>query len=412
MAYTRPGRLYRKLQPDQPLFRLTVEDGTDLRDSTLTGVTIKRGDGSPDGGVTPSTLEVGLSAYASIRSGLHCSLSLTDYGAQLMNTLVGASASVIQPRFAGRIGRQHVDDRGRRQQTTLMAASWTAQLGRVRKTYTPAVGTNIATVISELMTAPALPRLSGPTRLATLDQYGTVHQAQDPQTYGDIGKWTSDLGIKAIETRAGSQQITTHAARWADALANMDYWLPVIRSQALAPAKWQQDSEGIPRNQRLTWGVGASTNTATWGDVDDPNAVVVDHDLTHARFNNEDQVRAEGFRLRALEWESAYSIPNVEIDLLHLLTSPRKYDRDQAARLLRLEDGDPVYLSGDWHHQLQGIHFVTGITETITGTGWTLALSLAPSQIVIGSVSPTVPARVWDSATYPWSDESRTWNAA
>lgn len=412
MARTKPGRLYRKLQPDQPLFRFTTEQGTDLRDGALTGVTIKRGDGSPGGGVSPSTLEVGLTGYAAIQSGNHCSLSLTTYGAQLLSTLTGVSSSVAQPRFVGRIGRQHVDDRGRRQMTTILGASWTAQLGRVRKTYTPTVGENIATVVSELMTSPALPRLSGPTRMATPDQYGTVHKVEDPQTYSDIGKWTSSLGLTVRETRAGGQQILTHAQRWADALDKMNGRVPVIRAQALAPAKWQQDSEGIPRNQQLTWGSGAGTNTATWGNLQDPHAVTVEHDLTHARFNNEDQVRAEGFRLRALEWESAYAIPNVEIDLLHLITSARKYDRDQAAELLSLEVAAPIYLSGDWHHHLQGIHFVTGITETITGTGWTLALSLAPSQIVVGEVSPTVPARVWDSATYPWSDETRTWNAA
>lgn len=412
MAYTRPGRLYRKLDPEQALFRLTIEDGTDLRDGTLTGVTIKRGSGSPGGGVSPSTLEVGLSGFAAVRSGLHCSLSLTTYGAQLLNSRVGATASVIAPRFSGRIGRQHVDDRGRRQVTTLMAASWTSQLSRTAKEYTPAVGENIAEVIGQLMTSPALPRLSTPTRLAPPGQYGTVHQAQDSQTYGEIGKWTSDLGLTVRETRAGGQQIMTHAQRWDDAVGQMTGRIPIIRAQALAPAKWQQDSEGIPRNQHLTWGSGAGTNSATWGDVGDPNAVVVDHDLTHARFNNEDQVRSEGFRLRALEWESAYAIPNVEIDLLHLITSAKKYDRDQASELLSLEVGAPIYLSGDWHSQLQGIHFVTGLTESITGTGWSLSLSLAPAQTVVGSVSPVVPARVWDSATYPWSSESRRWNAA
>lgn len=409
---TRPGRLYRRLTPTAPLFEFALEDGTRLTDSSITGVTIKRGDGSPGGGVSPSTLEVGLSGHAAVRSGLHCSLSLTTYAAQLLASRVGATASVIAPRFSGRIGRQHVDDRGRRQRATMLAASWTAQLGRVRTTYTPTVGENIATVIAALMTSPALPRLSSPIRLATLDQYGTVHQAQDEQTYGDIGKWTSDLGLTVRETRAGGQQIMTHAQRWSTAVDQMTGRIPIIRSQALAPAKWQQDSEGIPRNHRITWGVGASTNMATWGNVSDPNAVIVDHDLTHARFNNEDQVRSEGFRLRALEWESAYAIPDVQIDLLQLITSPKKYDRDQASELLSLEVGAPIYLSGDWHSNLQGIHFVTGVTETITGAGWTLALSLAPSHLVVGSVSPSVPARAWASATHPWRDETRTWGAA
>lgn len=408
----RISRLYRKLQPERPLFRLTLEDGTDLRDDRLTGVTIKRGDGSPDAGVSPSTLEAGLSVFAGVRSGQHCEMSLTTYGAQLLGDLTGATPNVVQPRFVGRIGRQHVDDRGRRQMTTLMGASWTAQLARVRKGYTPSVGENILTVISELMTSAALPRLSPPTRLASGDQYGTVHQAQDPQTYSDIGRWTTDLGITVRDTRAGVQQMMTHPQRWEDALTRMSTRIPIIRSQALAPAQWEQSSEGIPRNHRVTWGYGTGTDTGLWGDDDDLKAVVVEHDLTHARFNNEDQVRAEGYRLRALDWETGYSIPEIEIDLLHLITSTRQYDRDQAAELISLEVGAAVYFSGDWPIQLQGIQFVTGVSETISGTGWSLNLSIAEAATVVGTGTPTVPARVWDSATYPWDDESRTWNAA
>lgn len=412
MAYTRPGRLYRRLEPTQPLFRLTTEQGSDLRDGAITGVTIKRGDGSPGGGVTPSTLEVGFSGYAAIQSGNHCSLDLTPYGAGLLSDRLGPSASFMQSRFSGRIGRQTVDDRGRRQTTTILAASWTAQLGRVAKTYTPTAGTPVSTVISQLMTHPALPRLSAPTRMAPQDHYGVVHADEDEQSWSDIDRWTSTLGLTVRETRAGGRQLLSHQQRYDDALDRMSSRIPVIRAQALAPAKWQQDTEGIARNQRLTWGSGAGTNSDEWGDTSDPAAVVVDHDLTHARFNNEDQPRAEGYRLRALEWETGYSLPTVEIDLLHLITSPRQYDRDQASELLVLEVGDPIYLSGDWHHQLQGIHFATGLTETVTGNAWSLTLTLAPAHVVVGEVSPTVPARVWASATYPWRDESRTWGAA
>ena len=411
MARTKPGRLYRKLKPTLPLFRFTTEIGTYLDDDAITGVTIQRGSDSPDGGITPTTLEIGFTSFAAVQTGNHCELNLTTTGANLLESLVGAAASLVQERFYGRIGKQTVDDTGLRQRTTFLASSWAAQLGKVQKGWAPPVGTNVGDVIAELMTATALPRLQPPVRMGPASQYGSVHQAQDTQTFSDFNKWTTDLGFTVRETRAGRHQILTHPQRWQSALDGMDSSVPVIRAQALAPATWSQSNDGIPRTHRLTWGSGTGTNTATWG-PEDPTAIFVDYDLTHARFNDEDHVRAEGNRRRMSEWESSYSIPSVEIDLLQLITSNRKYDRDQAARLLTMQVGDPVYLSGDWPIQLQGIHFATGITETITGHGWSLKLSLHESHVVVGTVSPTVPARAWDSATYPWDDEPRTWNAA
>lgn len=406
----RPSVLYRRLRPTASLFRFTLATGTVLGDDAITSVTIKRGSTDPGGGVSPSTLEIGLSGYAAIRSGEPCEFALTGYGAQLLAGYTGANANVIQPRFSGRVGKQTVDDQGLLQFTTILAASWTAQLGRVKNSYHPSAGTPVGTVLDRLLTAPALPALTGPVRLAPPDHFGTVFATPDePLTYSDIDAWTTDLGVTVRETRAGGQQIMSHQQRMATATDNMDVLLPVLRSEALSPATWEQASETTPRNQRVTWGSGAGTNSDTWGDLQDPYALVVDHDMTHVKFNNEGQPRAEGYRLRALEWESSYSLPTVNVDLGALISSPRRYDQYLAADLMAMEVGAAVYLSGDWHHQLAGIHFATAITETITPAGWRVSLSLAPSQQVVGEVSPTVPARAWDSATYPWSDESRSW---
>lgn len=411
MARTRPGRLYRKLQPAQPLFQFTTEAGTLLRDDMITGVTINRGDGSPAAGVKPSTLEVGLSVFGSVQSNNHCELSLTSYGAQLLANRTGASAAGIRARFAGRVGKQSVDDRGRRQITTMLASSWASQLGRVAGEYTPAPGAGIGIVIGQMMTSAALPRLAPPTRLAPPDHYGIVHEVPTPQTWSDIGRWTSDLGITVRETRLGGHQIMSHAQRWQDALDAMPGRAPLIRGQALAPASWEQPADSIPRNHLLRWGVSGGTAAAEFGAVDDPHAVVVEHDVTHARFNNEDQIRSEGQRRRYIDFNGNYSISSLKIDLLGLITSPSPYDRQQAARLLSMQVDDAVYLSGDWYGNLQGIHFATGITETISGSGWSVNLSISPSHLVVGEISPAVPARVWASATYPWRDETRTWNA-
>ena len=69
MARTKPGRLYRKLKPTLPLLRFTTEIGTYLDDDAITGVTIQRGSDSPDGGITPTTLEIGFTSFAAVQIG-------------------------------------------------------------------------------------------------------------------------------------------------------------------------------------------------------------------------------------------------------------------------------------------------------------------------------------------------------
>lgn len=413
-----PRRLYRALQPTGPLFQLAV-GGDTYSDDEITSVTIKRGGQDSGGGITPSTLEVQLPSRQGVASGAATALDLTSYGADLLATLCGVSASQVRARFAGRVGRQTITDeasrstKAGRQTTTMKAASWTAQLSHVNRTYACPKSQGVATMLTNLLTSPMLPAMTAPSIKVGGGELGFVAAAQDI-TFRDLDKWTTTIGVTIRETRAGARQILGHAQRNRDALAALDTVPPLTRSQALSPATWEQPSEVIPENQHVKWGSTAPLGyrEQTFGDYDNPNVPVADHDLTHVYWSttNDAQPVQEGYRLRATLWDKVYRLPSVTVDLLYLVTSPRDYHRAQAAYLLALEVGDPVYLSGDWHSNLRGICYAVGIDERITGTKWELTLSLASSYATTGFASPDVPARVWDSSTYQWNQDMQSWD--
>lgn len=407
----RPGRLYRSLKPSAPLFEFSVDDGTVLTDDQLRSITIKRGKTGAGGGVHPSTAEVAIAGFGSVRTGLNCSLKLTGAGAALVADLGRGTAANIAPRFTGRIGRQLVDDTGSSSDTTFLAASWTAQLPGDGTAPAITKGLAVATAITRLMTPPTLP-LSAPVRMADHAAHGTVYLPPEPgSTYADlIGKYTTDLGILVRETRLGGRQILTHQFRRDRAQFTMAGAPTLTRSQALSPARWEQGNETMPRNHRLLYVNSADELVArTYGDPDSTTTERVDVDMSHIKFADDTQASMEAYARRAADWTSSYSIPSITIDLLLLLTSPHAMHRAQAGRLLSMEVGDPMFLSEDWHPQLQGIHYAEALNETITPDSWTLELGLVPAHAAIGEISPAVPARTWEAANHPWSADPRTW---
>ena len=368
--------------------------------------------------MTPSTLEAGLTGYASVQTGNHAALALTTYGAQLLAGRTGAQASVIQSRFSGRVsGKQTVDDRGRRADhhdarrvvdRSARPRRQGLQAGRRRERRDRDLRAD------DLACAAASVRSRRACRRPTSTAPCTRSRTRRHGPISGSGPVISAFTVR--ETRAGTQQILTHAARWDDALDKMSYWLPVIRAQALAACRSGRRS---PRPSPVT-----STS----------HGALARHQLRHmgqpagplCRQLSSTTSRRHGSTTRtSLAPRVTGSVPSSGIGSVfdperrdrpaapdHLAA---QYDRDQAARAtLACRSVSPIYLSGDWHHQLGGnsLHRPAS-PRTITGTGWILTLSSAPAQIVVGSVSPTVPARVWDSATaIPGPDESRTWNAA
>lgn len=405
----RPSKLWRKLGATSSLFRFNY-GSTILWDSVIRSATIHRG----GDGVSPSTLEVPTVAFGSVATGQNCSFELSAYGNDLINSLIGSTGTWRARRFTGRIGQQLVDDQGgSKQYSTYLAASQSAQLPAIRKTYSFAKGDLVRDVIRTIMNPPSLPAYTVSNSDA-VGMYGHVWEPVVNQRYSDlIGKFTTDLGIYARETRDGSIQLQTNEQRNRDAIDSLATVLPLSRSQGLAPATWEQRNETRPRNYLLKYYNAAGTLVQSlYGDTSDTLAEVIELDMSHVQFREGTQPQQEAFARRAREWLTAYAIPSVKVDLLQLLSSSNPYDRMQAGRLIGLEVGSPLYFSGDWHPNLRGIAYADEITETITPDSWEMEFKLTPSQEVTGDTSPIIPARTWDQATYPWDTETRTWNEA
>lgn len=406
----KPGRLYRKLPTlPKPLFSVASASIGSRDDETVSSITIHHGKAGPGGGVSPSTCEVSFSDYAPGKSGENLTVSLTSNAATSLGTLVGQGAGGIGPRFTGRTGKQYVDDRGNyRRQSSLTAASWSAQLTDSPQKFSFAPGTDIGTLLTTIMEPTHLTQMN----VVTQGTFDHTWVAVTDQTYGDlIGKFAGDIGILVRDTRVGRTDVLPMPYRRDNALAKVATSPPLVRSQALSPAVWEQPNEGVPvvyRLKRRDVNGNETTEITSPDGTIDGTEPVEDLDWTYFREYTDQwfyihAMRSQGF-------DDRFRISKITIDLLHLLSSDRSYDRQQAGRLLILNPGDPVFFSGDWPGTLRGIHFAEGITERIDSNTWELDLELVNFRETTGQHPPSIPARVWESATYPWNDEARKWD--
>lgn len=398
------SRLWRKLGATQDLFNFKY-GSTTLADSTIRSAVIHRGGGN----AAPATLELNSVAFGSVATGESCNFEMTSYAAGL---LMGSTSSPARARFAGRLGQQTVDDLGRRSMTNYFASSLMAQHPAIKRVRNFAADTPVRDVLQTILNPPSLPAVNV-VNMDTVANYGYLYQPMSGDYSDLIGKFTDDLGIVARNTRAGNVQLLTNEWRNARAVAELADAYPVARSQAIAPTMWEQANETRPRNYLLKFrGSGNVLIQDTYGDVSDVNAEVVELDMSYVRFLNDAQPRLEATARRAREWLTAYALPKLKVDLLHLFSSGNTFDLWQARKLLTMEVNDPLYFSGDWHPNLRGINYAEEITETLTPDEWTLEFSLVPSQEVTGHITPTIPARVWAQAAYAWGDETRIWGNA
>lgn len=410
------SRLWRKLGVTQPLVRVWNNAGLDLNDHVIQSIKISRGSSEPEDGIHTPTAEVAVNTFDEVRSDEKFRIDLTAYATNLISELCGADRDKIRPRFYGRIGRETVTDiTTRKRRMTLYAASWDAQLRNIKTKYTPSYNENVASFLIRTAAAPGsgLPSRPEWTRPATGEQYGYVRRTdEEPVTYSEaIDKWAKDIGLYVQTRRDGSNRILTHELRWQWALDRLQTEMPITRSHAVSPATWEQPSADIPKSHRVLWSNTDGDQAGSWGwNVENPNMPVEIHDMSHVRWwTNEFQPKASGRTYQQRNMLTQYRLPSITFDILRLLTSSSHPQRRQAAQLISLEPGDPVFLSGDWHLQLRGIHFAVGIEESITPDGWEITLNLADSREVVGEASPRVPPRTWESAQFQWMNASGTW---
>lgn len=402
----KPGKLYRTLQKagiSTPL--ITIDGDTfSASDDTIRSISIHSGTGDASPGIAPMTCETTIEGAYWTRTGTNLTVSLTQAAASALSSKTGVSINSIRRRFTGRVGRQENEDTPNRMSATMSAASWSAQLQRVNTSAWVTAGTPLDQVIRWLMTSPALP--SRP-----FFSYGTfdvVAEDQGTLTYSDIDKFTSEIGILVRDTRDGEIQAWPLPYRASFAESQIPNRYPLTRSQAISPAIWETPNENLPAKIRADW-IGADGLPVSRSAGGTEDSIVERHDWTYIKQQTEG-LNQHFQALVAQNWTRDWQIPQIRVDILELLRSDKPYNLGQAGMLLALNAGDFIGLSGDWYEHLRGLHAVTAIDEKITADEWSLTLSLIPYSHVTGLETPAIPARIWESAAYPWDEETRKWN--
>lgn len=416
----RRSRLQRVLDPivgiGTNIIGISATNVGTFNHSDIQSISITRGANSKTAGYLPATVEATVvGRHDGFASGYPINVFLRDVHVDRLAAYVGVTAAEIRTRYIGRLGAVRVDDRGKRATTTIAAVSWMAQLAHSPAHITPAVGELLGPLLEKMTFqddpvrgTDLIPRVNG----AQLQH----HAAGTPMLYPDaLGELAEDIGIVMHEQRDGSTVAWGHKHREWWAFNNMaDQW-PLMRHQALAPAKYEQMGER-PASP-IDYTAHITDGTLVTRTVDPPNytgetVMRESRDWERWRMGDGDN------QLWRSAWSDAhshsislYSLPTVSIDVLLLLKLGTEYARKIAGQILTLEAGEPVYLSGDWPERLRGVHFAEGIKETITPNEWRFDLSLIPHALGAGTPTPTVPPLAWDSFTTAWDAETRTWDS-
>lgn len=420
MATYKPGRLKRVLSAiTGNQWQFAFNTGTFVEyDDTITSVSITHGSDGRNVGHNPSTCEVGIVGRKDgFFTGNMMRLFLRDSVATALATYLGADKSKIENRFKGRLATIDLDDQGGNKfYTTIAGSSYLTQMNYSPVVATPVAGQQIGSILGDLTNA------ANPLRGIDFNtSLGNVafHQFADgePVTFNDgISPYAGDIGITLQERRDGTTYALGMPYRYDTAALRLATDLPLMRGQAIAPGQYAQRNERPAIRVEFTItneAGGPATRVAELANPTGELRETVKLDWRKFQVENvENQLLREAYA-RVFESSSRlYTMPTVKIDMLMLLRNGGTYAKRIAKQILELEVSEPVYLSGDWPPKLQGVHFAEGIKENITPDSWEFELSLVPHAVATGRVSPTVPARAWDSATLAWNNETRKWDEA
>lgn len=411
----RPSRLWRSLDATAPLFEMTLTGGDRFTDHNIMSITLNRGDAGTLAGMQPTSLEVEVTGKFTKRAtGRTVDVRMTTSGASRIAQLTGTPSASLRTRFIGRAGtfRYTDDPRTHQQSTQIMAGSWAAQERNSGKRL-PIVGKNqpIAEILGRVLYRAG--------RTYTWNARGTWERTGiefENAGFDDIwGKLADEIYIPAPVRRNGTLAAVSLPQLFAETTARLTTIPTLLRSQVVAPAEWNQPNEvnselysfvhtnadGVVIRQDLQY---------TWSGTNIPDFDVTEVDWTQLRLNGTGHFlyAARAYIMR--ESSQRWFIGGVTIDLLSLLRSSNRYDREVAGFLLTLEVGESLNLAGDWPADVSGVYFAASIKEHISATEWSLEIGLIPFLWVFGEQSPEVPALVWDSFTNEWDSETRTWD--
>lgn len=417
MVTYKPGRLHRAFAPitgTLPLF--TVNFGSySVNDTGIHSIVINRGAQGRNVGHNPSTCEVSVTGRRDdFLTGSLLRVVIPTGVAGLIGGFVGAGAADILTRFRGRLGAIGIDDTGRKFTTTVTGSSYLTQMNYSPASFTPRAQQSLVSILRDMAKADEPIRgidFNSQLGLTNIVQF----QAGEPMLFQD-GKdtYAADIGILLQERRDGSTRAWSHESRKANVLAALPFQWPLMRNQAIAPGHYEQANERPARRVQFeitNSAGGVATRTA---EISNPTGELVETEKVDwsifqtaaldNQLENEAYARVYGSSARL------YTLPTVKVDMLALIKVASEYSKRIARQILLLEVGEPIFLSGDWPTRLRGVHFADGIKETITPDEWSFELSLIPHAAAVGSVSPDVPAKAWDSAIKAWNEETQEWD--
>lgn len=420
-----PGRLRRTLaiSDTESLFELSLSDSGVYTADQIGDVTISHGKDGPHGGMTVATMSCRVNDTIPAGPQRHARLRLSYALANRIVDGTGIPAEAIRSRFTGRIGADTITDRSDRhgRYTEIQCSSWTALLKNgKRSTVFYANGL----ILAGLRNAFAHPSFTA-AGIAPVNFPDTAHSDRSYELEGNdfrfddaITKYGEDLGILIQQQRDGSITLLPITKRIEIMNSRITSQWPLLRSEAVSPALWDQHVETASKQYTLLWLTDENT-VYRWEwplpSGANPGLIVESDDVDWSNI----RTITDNYRryMDAINYETnamRHTLSSVTIDILMLLKSPRYYDRVMAAQMLSLEEGDPLYLSGDWPPAINGPQLVQGIGENITADEWTLELSLTNPRNTLGLTPteiPTVPPKVWDSARSAWDSTAGTWNS-
>lgn len=415
---TRPSKLYKRLGLTGPTDRLVnVTAGSHMLSDNVHSISINRG-GADLSTYNPSTITVETPENVlPHEAGQDLNVTLTSEALALIATATGQDPADLEWRYRGRIATMTAHDRKRFKGdpaawrgTTIVGTGWGSLYDHSPDVITPTGGMTLEAAAQALFLPSWAP-------FATLDWNGDTEEwpapepgeTHDPINASDLLRILSSRLYMLGDTRQGHFRVSALNYLQADAETAAVYTWPLARAHVLEPATWDQPST-YPAEYRITL-------LDPFGNID---VIITNPPSGQTRIIDQDwtqivQTTQQWRRIHGKRWESFqahWRIPSVTIRLDHLISSEYEAHRRAAGMLLRLNEGDPVPLAGDWPSAIDGIHMVTSLEETITPDAWSLTVGLNDYRVVAGGDQFDIKPRTWAQAgPRTWEDAgTATWN--